>query len=55
MMRARGILGQESWVMASADVRLAVEALGWTVLGVAPSPIAGGAGAQEFLLAARHG
>jgi 23S rRNA (cytidine1920-2'-O)/16S rRNA (cytidine1409-2'-O)-methyltransferase len=39
---------------ACADVRLTVEALGWAVLGLAPSPIAGGAGAREFLLAARH-
>jgi 23S rRNA (cytidine1920-2'-O)/16S rRNA (cytidine1409-2'-O)-methyltransferase len=40
---------------ACADVRSTVEALGWIVLGLAPSPIPGGAGAQEFLIAARRG
>ena len=40
---------------ACADVRACVQALGWTVLGLAPSPIPGGAGAKEFLIAARHG
>jgi 23S rRNA (cytidine1920-2'-O)/16S rRNA (cytidine1409-2'-O)-methyltransferase len=32
----------------------AVEALGWTSLGVVPSPILGGDGAEEFLLGARR-
>jgi hypothetical protein len=32
-----------------------VQPLGWTALGIAPSPILGGAGAEEFLLGARHG
>jgi 23S rRNA (cytidine1920-2'-O)/16S rRNA (cytidine1409-2'-O)-methyltransferase len=36
------------------DVRACVEALGWTTLGLIPSPIAGGDGAREFLYAARH-
>ena len=36
-------------------VRAAIEAQGWTVLGLIPSPILGGAGAREFLIAARHG
>ena len=40
---------------ACDDVRDAVEALGWTSLGVIPSPIPGGDGAREFLYAARHG
>jgi 23S rRNA (cytidine1920-2'-O)/16S rRNA (cytidine1409-2'-O)-methyltransferase len=40
---------------ACEDVRAAIEAEGWTVLGLMPSPILGGAGAREFLLAARHG
>jgi 23S rRNA (cytidine1920-2'-O)/16S rRNA (cytidine1409-2'-O)-methyltransferase len=35
-------------------VRAAIEAQGWTALGVIPSPILGGAGAREFLIAARH-
>ena len=38
---------------ACAGVRAVVEGLGWTVLGVIPSPIAGGDGAREFLLGAR--
>jgi 23S rRNA (cytidine1920-2'-O)/16S rRNA (cytidine1409-2'-O)-methyltransferase len=40
---------------ACADVRAAIEAEGWTILGLIPSPILGGAGAKEFLIAARHG
>jgi 23S rRNA (cytidine1920-2'-O)/16S rRNA (cytidine1409-2'-O)-methyltransferase len=36
-------------------VRAAIEAQGWTVLSLIPSPILGGAGAREFLIAARHG
>ena len=39
---------------ACAAVRAAIEAQGWTVLGLIPSPILGGAGAREFLIAARH-
>jgi 23S rRNA (cytidine1920-2'-O)/16S rRNA (cytidine1409-2'-O)-methyltransferase len=37
------------------DNAAAVTALGWTVLGVIASPIAGGDGNQEFLLGARRG
>ena len=37
---------------ACAAVAAAVSALGWRVLGVTPSPIAGGDGAREFLLGA---
>ena len=39
---------------ACAAVRAAIEAQGWSVLGLIPSPILGGAGAQEFLIGARH-
>ncbi len=39
---------------ACEGVRVTMEELGWTVLGVIPSPIAGGAGAREFLLGARR-
>ncbi len=39
---------------ACRSVRAAVEALGWTVLGVVPSPIAGRDGNREFLLGARR-
>jgi 23S rRNA (cytidine1920-2'-O)/16S rRNA (cytidine1409-2'-O)-methyltransferase len=37
------------------EIVACVEGLGWTSLGVVPSPILGGEGAQEFLLGARHG
>jgi|SRR5580698_5138117 23S rRNA (cytidine1920-2'-O)/16S rRNA (cytidine1409-2'-O)-methyltransferase len=40
---------------ACEAVRAAVEAQGWTVLGLTPSPILGGAGAREFLIGARRG
>ena len=46
---------EEALRQACDDVRAAVEALGWTSLGVLPSPIPGGDGACEFLYAARHG
>ena len=36
-------------------VRSAVEELGWSSLGIIPSPIPGGDGAQEFLIGARRG
>jgi 23S rRNA (cytidine1920-2'-O)/16S rRNA (cytidine1409-2'-O)-methyltransferase len=40
---------------ACAAVRACIEAQGWSVLGLIPSPILGGGGAREFLIAARHG
>jgi 23S rRNA (cytidine1920-2'-O)/16S rRNA (cytidine1409-2'-O)-methyltransferase len=40
---------------ACAGVSACIEAEGWTVLGLMPSPIPGGAGAKEFLVSARHG
>jgi 23S rRNA (cytidine1920-2'-O)/16S rRNA (cytidine1409-2'-O)-methyltransferase len=40
---------------ACEDVRACVDARGWTVLGLIPSPILGGDRAKEFLIAARHG
>ncbi len=39
---------------ACRDARALVEAAGWAVIGVAPSPIAGGDGNAEFLLGARR-
>jgi len=38
-----------------ADVTALIASLGWTVLGLIPSPIAGGDGNHEFLIAARRG
>jgi 23S rRNA (cytidine1920-2'-O)/16S rRNA (cytidine1409-2'-O)-methyltransferase len=40
---------------ACEAVRACVEALGWTSVGLIPSPVLGGDGAREFLYAARHG
>ncbi len=37
---------------ACDDVRACVASAGWTVLGVMPSPILGGGGAKEYLIAA---
>jgi 23S rRNA (cytidine1920-2'-O)/16S rRNA (cytidine1409-2'-O)-methyltransferase len=36
-------------------VRACAQTLGWSSLGIIPSPIAGGDGAKEFLFGARHG
>jgi 23S rRNA (cytidine1920-2'-O)/16S rRNA (cytidine1409-2'-O)-methyltransferase len=38
-----------------ADVAALITSLGWTVLGLIPSPIVGGDGNHEFLIAARRG
>jgi 23S rRNA (cytidine1920-2'-O)/16S rRNA (cytidine1409-2'-O)-methyltransferase len=38
-----------------ADVEALVASLGWAVHGIVPSPIAGGDGNHEFLIAARRG
>jgi 23S rRNA (cytidine1920-2'-O)/16S rRNA (cytidine1409-2'-O)-methyltransferase len=46
---------EESLAQACAEVRDCAEALGWTSLGLIPSPVLGGDGAREFLYAARHG
>ena len=40
---------------ACESVRECVERLGWSSLGLIPSPVTGGDGAREFLYAARHG
>jgi 23S rRNA (cytidine1920-2'-O)/16S rRNA (cytidine1409-2'-O)-methyltransferase len=57
--RARMVKGAVKDPAALAEackaVRACVEALGWTSLGVIPSPVLGGDGAREFLYAARHG
>jgi 23S rRNA (cytidine1920-2'-O)/16S rRNA (cytidine1409-2'-O)-methyltransferase len=50
-----GIVRDEAVRKAAAeDVREAVAALGFAILGLVPSPIAGGDGNQEFLLGARR-
>jgi 23S rRNA (cytidine1920-2'-O)/16S rRNA (cytidine1409-2'-O)-methyltransferase len=49
------VKNESALVRACAAVRTAIEVQGWTALGLIPSPILGGAGAREFLIAARHG
>jgi 23S rRNA (cytidine1920-2'-O)/16S rRNA (cytidine1409-2'-O)-methyltransferase len=39
---------------ACDEARACIEKEGWTVLGLIPSPVLGGGGAREYLLAARH-
>jgi 23S rRNA (cytidine1920-2'-O)/16S rRNA (cytidine1409-2'-O)-methyltransferase len=51
----KGRVKSEAALLRACDaVRSAIETQSWTVLGLIPSPILGGAGAQEFLIAARH-
>jgi 23S rRNA (cytidine1920-2'-O)/16S rRNA (cytidine1409-2'-O)-methyltransferase len=49
------VTSEAALTRACEAVRAVIEALGWTVLGLMPSPILGGAGAREFLLGARRG
>jgi 23S rRNA (cytidine1920-2'-O)/16S rRNA (cytidine1409-2'-O)-methyltransferase len=48
------VRSEAALVRACDEVGASVAAPGWTVLGVIPSPVLGGGGAKEFLLAARH-
>ena len=51
----KGVVKDEAALAQACDtVRDCVTSLGWTVLGLRPSPILGGEGAREFLLAARR-
>ena len=49
------VTSEDALARACDSVRGAIEAHGWTLIGLIPSPILGGAGAREFLIAARHG
>jgi 23S rRNA (cytidine1920-2'-O)/16S rRNA (cytidine1409-2'-O)-methyltransferase len=52
----KGRVASEAALERACDgVRAMIETEGWTVIGLIPSPILGGAGAREFLIAARHG
>jgi len=52
----KGLVKDAAALAEACDAsRACVEALGWTSLGVIPSPVLGGDGAREFLYAARHG
>jgi 23S rRNA (cytidine1920-2'-O)/16S rRNA (cytidine1409-2'-O)-methyltransferase len=51
----KGRVASEAGLERACDgVRAVIETEGWTVIGLIPSPILGGAGAREFLIAARH-
>ena len=45
----------EALKRACDDVSACIASQGWTLIGLIPSPVLGGAGAREFLAAARHG
>jgi 23S rRNA (cytidine1920-2'-O)/16S rRNA (cytidine1409-2'-O)-methyltransferase len=49
------VRSEEALKRACDEVSACIAAQGWTVLGLIPSPVRGGAGAREFLVAARHG
>ena len=52
----KGRVTSEAALERACDgVRATIEAEGCTVISLMPSPILGGAGAREFLIAARHG
>jgi 23S rRNA (cytidine1920-2'-O)/16S rRNA (cytidine1409-2'-O)-methyltransferase len=52
----KGRVKDETALERACDgVCVTIKGQGWTVLGLMPSPILGGAGAREFLIAARHG
>jgi 23S rRNA (cytidine1920-2'-O)/16S rRNA (cytidine1409-2'-O)-methyltransferase len=51
----KGLVKDEAALREACEsVRDCVASLGWTVLGIRPSPILGGEGAREYLLAARR-
>ena len=49
------VRSEEALKRACDDVGACIVAQGWTLIGLIPSPMLGGAGAREFLAAARHG
>jgi 23S rRNA (cytidine1920-2'-O)/16S rRNA (cytidine1409-2'-O)-methyltransferase len=49
------VRSEQALARACRDVAACIEGLGWTVLKVIPSPILGGGGAREFVIAARRG
>jgi 23S rRNA (cytidine1920-2'-O)/16S rRNA (cytidine1409-2'-O)-methyltransferase len=49
------VTSEAALVRACDGVRATIEAEGWTIIGLIPSPILGGAGAREFLVGASHG
>jgi 23S rRNA (cytidine1920-2'-O)/16S rRNA (cytidine1409-2'-O)-methyltransferase len=52
----KGIVkSEDARFKACADIRACVEACGWIVTGLIPSPVTGSDGNQEYLLGARSG
>ena len=49
------VRSEEAMKRACADVIACILAQGWTLIGLVPSPVLGGAGAKEFLAAAHRG
>ncbi len=49
------VRSEEAMKRACADVSACILAQGWTLIGLVPSPVLGGAGAKEFLAAAHRG
>ena len=49
------VRSEEALKRACNDVGACIASQGWTLIGLIPSPVLGGAGAREFLAAARHG
>ena len=49
------VRSEEALKRACDDVGACIASQGWTLIGLIPSPVLGGAGAREFLAAARHG
>jgi 23S rRNA (cytidine1920-2'-O)/16S rRNA (cytidine1409-2'-O)-methyltransferase len=49
------VRSEEAMKRACADVSACILAQDWTLIGLVPSPVLGGAGAREFLVAARRG
>jgi len=49
------VRSEEALQHACDDVGACIAAQGWTLIGLIPSPVLGGAGAREFLASARHG
>jgi 23S rRNA (cytidine1920-2'-O)/16S rRNA (cytidine1409-2'-O)-methyltransferase len=51
-----GVVGDETeWARVCSEIAAFLEGQGWSVRGLVPSPIAGGDGNREFLIAARRG
>ena len=49
------VRSEEALTRACDEVRACVEAQGWRILALIPSPVTGSGGAREFLIAANHG